>query len=57
MDYFARQKRGRNKNGAAYLQVVAERPRRRKLQQLQPEAIALRYHREERKHEELPLAA
>jgi len=42
---------------AACLQVLAERPRRRKLQQLPPEAIALLYHREESNHEELPLAA
>jgi hypothetical protein len=39
------------------LQMVAERPRRRKLQQLPPEALALLYHRQERIHEELPLAA
>jgi len=39
------------------LQVLAERPRRRKLQQLPPEAVALLYHRQESKHEELPLAA
>jgi len=42
---------------AACLQVVAERPRRRKLQQLPPEAVALLYHREDSNHEELPLAA
>jgi hypothetical protein len=42
---------------ATCLQVVAERPRRRKLQQLPPEAVALLYHREDSKHEELPLAA
>jgi len=41
----------------ACLQVMAERPRRRKLQQLPPEAIALLYPREDSKHEELPLAA
>jgi len=39
------------------LQVLAERPRRRKLQQLPPEAVALLYHREDSNHEELPLAA
>ena len=39
------------------LQMVAERPRRRKLQQLPPEALALLYHRQERIHEELLLAA
>ena len=39
------------------LQRVAERPRRRKLQQLPPEALALLYHRQARIHEELPLAA
>jgi hypothetical protein len=42
---------------AACLQVLAERPRRRKLQQLPPEAIALLYHRQESTHKELPLAA
>ena len=41
----------------ACLAVVAERPRRRKLQQLPPEAVALLYHRDDSKHEELPLAA
>ena len=39
------------------LQVLAERPRRRKLQQLPPEAIALLSHRQQSPHEELPLAA
>jgi hypothetical protein len=42
---------------AACLQVVTERPRRRKLPQLPPEAVALLYCRDESKHEELPLAA
>jgi hypothetical protein len=42
---------------AACLQVVAERPRRRQLQQLPPEAIDLLYRCGESKHEELPLAA
>jgi hypothetical protein len=41
----------------ACLQVVAERPRRRQLQQLPPEAIDLLYRCGESKHEELPLAA
>ena len=39
------------------LQVLAERPRRRKLQQLPPEAIALLYPRQESKYKELSLAA
>jgi hypothetical protein len=39
------------------LPVLAERPRRRQLQPLPPEAIALLYHRQESTHEELPLAA
>ena len=42
---------------AARLQGLAERPRRRTLQQLPPEAIALLYHRQESTHKELPLAA
>ena len=42
---------------AACLPMLAERPRRRKLQQLPPEAIALLSHHQERPHHELPLAA
>jgi len=42
---------------ATCLQVLAERPRRRKFQQLSPEAIALLLHRQQSPHEELPLAA
>jgi hypothetical protein len=42
---------------ATCLQVLAERPRRRKFQQLPPEAIALLSHRQKRTHEEVPLAA
>jgi hypothetical protein len=42
---------------AACLQVVAERPRHRKLHQLPPEAVALLSHREDSNPEELPLAA
>ena len=42
---------------ATCLQVLAERPRRRKLQQLPPEAIALLFHRQQSPHAELPLAA
>src|SRR5262249_49587318 len=42
---------------AACLPMLAERPRRSKLQQLPPEAIALLYHHQERTHKELPLAA
>ncbi|MEK7807301.1 MAG: transposase [Chloroflexota bacterium] len=41
----------------ACLKVLAERPRRRKLQQLPPAAIDLLYHCDEGKQEELPLAA
>jgi hypothetical protein len=40
----------------ACLKVLAERPRRRKLQQLPPEAIAVLY-REEESHEESQLIA
>jgi Transposase DDE domain len=39
------------------LRMLAERPRRRKLQQLPPEAIALLYHHQEPLPQELPLAA
>ena len=39
------------------LQVLAERPRRRKLQQLPPEALDLLSHCGESTHKELPLAA
>jgi hypothetical protein len=39
------------------LRMLAERPRRRKLQQLPPEAIALLHHHQERLPQELPLAA
>jgi hypothetical protein len=42
---------------AACLQVLAERPRRRTLQQLPPEASALLSHRQESPPKELPLAA
>jgi len=42
---------------AASLPMLAERPRRRKLQQLPPEAIALLYPHQESMHKELPLAA
>ena len=42
---------------AACLQVLAERPRRRKLQQLPPAAIALLYRHDAGQQEELPLAA
>jgi hypothetical protein len=42
---------------AACLKAVAERPRRRKLQQLPSAAIALLYRRAQSKQEELPLAA
>lgn len=42
---------------AACLPMLAERPRRRKLQQLPPEAIALLYPHQESTHKELPLAA
>jgi hypothetical protein len=41
----------------ACLKVVAERPRRRKLQQLPPEAIAVLYHSGERQQEGTPIAA
>ena len=39
------------------LKVLAERPRRRKLQQLPPEAIDVLYRCEERKQDGLPIAA
>jgi DDE family transposase len=39
------------------LRMLAERPRRRKLQQLPPEAIALLYHHQKPLPQELPLAA
>jgi hypothetical protein len=42
---------------AACLKVWAERPRRRKRQQLPPEAIALRYHWDESQQAEPPMAA
>jgi hypothetical protein len=41
----------------ACLKVLAERPRRRKLQQLPPEAIAVLYHEEESQEEGQPMAA
>ena len=41
----------------ACLKVLAERPRRRKLQQLPPEAIALLYHWDESQQAEPPIAA
>jgi hypothetical protein len=41
----------------ACLKVVAERPRRRKLQQLPPGAIAVLYHSGERQQEGRPIAA
>lgn len=41
----------------ACLQVLAERPRRRKLQQLPPEAIAVLYRYDESPHEEMLIAA
>ena len=41
----------------ACLKVLAERPRRRKLQQLPPEAIAVLYHSGERQQESMPIAA
>jgi hypothetical protein len=42
---------------AACLRAVAERPRRRKLQQLPPAALDLLYRRRHSEQEELPLAA
>jgi hypothetical protein len=42
---------------AACLQVLAERPRRRKLQQLPPAAITLLYRCDQGKQQEFPLAA
>jgi hypothetical protein len=42
---------------AACLKVLAERPRRRKLQQLPPAAIDILYHREASKQEGVPMAA
>ena len=41
----------------ACLKVLAERPRRRKLQQLPPEAIALLYRWDEDQQAESPIAA
>jgi Transposase DDE domain len=41
----------------ACLKVLAERPRRRKLQQLPPEALAVLYHSSERQQEGLSIAA
>jgi hypothetical protein len=41
----------------ACLKVLAERPRRRKLQQLPPEAIAVLYRDEEGQEERQPMAA
>ncbi len=41
----------------ACLKVLAERPRQRKLQQLPPEAIAVRYHGDESQEEDQPIAA
>jgi hypothetical protein len=42
---------------AACLKVLAERPRRRTLQQLPPEAIAVLYHSDESQAEDQPIAA
>ena len=42
---------------AACLQVLAERPRRRKLQQLPPAALTLLYRCDQGKQQEFPLAA
>jgi hypothetical protein len=42
---------------AACLKVLAERPRRRKLQQLPPEAIAVLYHGDESQEEDQLVAA
>ena len=42
---------------AACLKVLAERPRRRKLQQLPPEAIDVLYRWDESKEEDMPMAA
>ena len=41
----------------ACLKVLAERPRRRKLQQLPPEAIAVIYRSDESPQEDIPIAA
>jgi hypothetical protein len=41
----------------ACLKVLAERPRRRKLQQLPPEVIAALYHCDVRQSEDVPMAA
>ena len=42
---------------AACLKVLAERPRRRKLQQLPPEVVAVLYHSDQRQKEGWPIAA
>src|SRR2546422_417386 len=42
---------------AACLKVLAERPRRRKLQQLPPEVVAVLYHSDQRQKEGRPIAA
>ena len=42
---------------AACLKVLAERPRRRKLQQLPPEALDVRYRRDASQQESEPIAA
>jgi hypothetical protein len=42
---------------AACLNVLAERPRRRRLQQLPPEAVAVLYHRDEHQPANQPIAA
>ena len=42
---------------AACLNVLAERPRRRRLQQLPPEAVAVLYHSDEPQPANQPIAA
>jgi hypothetical protein len=42
---------------AACLNVLAARPRRRRLQQLPPEAVAVLYHRDEHQPANQPIAA
>jgi len=42
---------------AACLKVLAERPRRRKWQQLPPEVVAVLYHSDQRQKEGWPIAA
>ena len=43
--------------GFLVLNVLAERPRRRTLQQLPPEAIAVLYHNDEPQQDSQPIAA